>query len=37
LFQFNVTVPNGAGTGDKALQASVDGVTAPAGVFITLQ
>ncbi len=37
LFQFNVTVPAGAGTGDQALQTSVNGVPAPAGVFITLQ
>jgi uncharacterized protein (TIGR03437 family) len=37
LFQFNVTVPGGLGTGDKVLQASVNGVPAPAGVFITLQ
>jgi uncharacterized protein (TIGR03437 family) len=37
LFQFNVTVPQGAGTGDQVLAASVNGVPAPTGVFITLQ
>lgn len=36
LYQFNVVVPN-AGSGDKALSASVGGVTTPANVFITLQ
>jgi uncharacterized protein (TIGR03437 family) len=36
LYQFNVVVPN-AGSGDKALSASVGGVTTPANVLITLQ
>jgi uncharacterized protein (TIGR03437 family) len=36
LFQFNVIVPN-AGTGDRELQASVNGITTSSGVFITLQ
>jgi uncharacterized protein (TIGR03437 family) len=36
LYQFNVVVPD-AGSGDKALSASVGGVTTPANVFITLQ
>jgi uncharacterized protein (TIGR03437 family) len=36
LFQFNVVVPK-AGSGDQMLQASVNGIAAPAGVFITLQ
>ncbi|MGD1070794.1 MAG: hypothetical protein ABSB15_11690 [Bryobacteraceae bacterium] len=36
LFQFNVVVPK-AGSGDQELQTSVNGVAAPAGVFITLQ
>jgi uncharacterized protein (TIGR03437 family) len=37
LFQFNVIVPNGLGSGDKLLQATVNGVPAPGGVYITLQ
>ncbi len=37
LFQFNVVVPENAGTGDQPLQANVNGVSAPGGVFITLQ
>lgn len=37
LFQLNVTVPNGAGTGDRTLEVSVNGVATPAGVLITLQ
>jgi uncharacterized protein (TIGR03437 family) len=36
LYQFNVIVPN-AGSGDKALSASVGGVLTPSNVFITLQ
>jgi uncharacterized protein (TIGR03437 family) len=37
LFQFNVIVPNGLCSGDKLLQATVNGVPAPGGVYITLQ
>jgi uncharacterized protein (TIGR03437 family) len=37
LFQFNLIVPDGAGTGDQVLQASVNGVIPPAGFFITFQ
>ena len=36
LFQLNVIVPS-AGSGDRALLASVGGVTTPANVFLTLQ
>jgi uncharacterized protein (TIGR03437 family) len=37
LYQFNLTVPSGLGTGDVSLQASVGGVQTPPGVVITLQ
>ena len=37
LFQFNVTVPSGLGTGDVPLQAIVDGVQTPAGAVIPLR
>jgi uncharacterized protein (TIGR03437 family) len=37
LYQFNVTIPAGLGTGDIALQASVGGATTPAGVVISLR
>jgi uncharacterized protein (TIGR03437 family) len=38
LFQFNVIVPTGAGTGDQPLVASFSGgPSTPAGVYITLQ
>ena len=33
----NITVPSGLGTGDKALSATVDGVTTPTGVVLALQ
>jgi uncharacterized protein (TIGR03437 family) len=36
LYQLNVVVPS-AGSGDKALLATVGGATTPANVFITLQ
>jgi uncharacterized protein (TIGR03437 family) len=36
LYQFNVVVPS-AGSGDKALLATIGGVTTPANVLITLQ
>ena len=36
LYQLNVVVPS-AGSGDKALLATIGGVTTPANVFITLQ
>ena len=37
LYQFNLTIPAGLGTGDVALQATAGGVTTPAGVVISLQ
>lgn len=37
LYQINFTVPSGLGTGDVPLQASVGGVSTPAGVVISLQ
>ena len=37
LYQLNVTIPAGAGTGDVSLQASVGGARTPAGVVISLQ
>ncbi len=37
LYQLNVTVPSGLGTGDVSLQATVGGVQTPSGVEISLQ
>jgi uncharacterized protein (TIGR03437 family) len=37
LYQINLTVPSGLGTGDMALQATVGGVQTPSGVVISLQ
>ena len=37
LYQINVTIPSGLGTGDVSLQATVGGVATPAGVVISLQ
>ena len=37
LYQFNLTVPSGLGTGDVPLQAMVGGVTTPSGVVLSLQ
>jgi uncharacterized protein (TIGR03437 family) len=37
LYQFNLTIPTGLGTGDQAIQAVVNGVRTPAGVVISLQ
>jgi uncharacterized protein (TIGR03437 family) len=37
LYQFNVVVPSGAGSGDQLLQATVNGVQTPGGVYVTLQ
>jgi uncharacterized protein (TIGR03437 family) len=37
LYQFNLTIPPGLGTGDLSLQASVGGVQTPTGVVISLQ
>jgi len=37
LYQLNLTVPSGLGTGDVSLQAGVGGVQTPAGVVISLQ
>jgi uncharacterized protein (TIGR03437 family) len=37
LYQFNLAVPAGLGTGDVPLQAMVGGVTTPSGVVLSLQ
>ena len=37
LYQFNLTIPSGLGTGDVALQAAVGGFQTPAGIVISLQ
>jgi uncharacterized protein (TIGR03437 family) len=37
VYQFDVTVPAGLGTGDVPLQATVSGVSTPTGVVISLQ
>jgi uncharacterized protein (TIGR03437 family) len=37
LYQINLTIPPGLGTGDLSLQASVGGVQTPAGAVISLQ
>jgi len=37
VYQINLTIPSGLGTGDVLLQASVGGVQTPAGVVISLQ
>jgi uncharacterized protein (TIGR03437 family) len=37
LYQFNILLPSGLGTGDKALQAIVAGVSTPTGVVLALQ
>jgi uncharacterized protein (TIGR03437 family) len=37
LYQFNLTVPSGLGTGDLPLQGVVGGVQTPSGVVISLQ
>ena len=37
LYQINLTVPSGLGTGGVSLQASVGGVMTPSGVVISLQ
>jgi len=37
LYQINMTIPSGLGTGDVPLQATVGGATTPAGVVISLQ
>jgi uncharacterized protein (TIGR03437 family) len=37
LYQINLTVPSGLGTGDVSFQASVGGAQTPTGVVITLQ
>jgi uncharacterized protein (TIGR03437 family) len=37
LYQINVTIPAGLGTGDLPLTAIVDGVQTPSGVLISLQ
>jgi uncharacterized protein (TIGR03437 family) len=37
LYQLNLTIPPGLGTGDVSLQASVGGVQTPTGVVISLQ
>jgi len=37
LYQLNLTIPPGLGTGDVSLQATVGGVQTPSGVVISLQ
>jgi uncharacterized protein (TIGR03437 family) len=37
LYQFNLTIPSGLGSGDVSLQSTVAGVQTPAGVAISLQ
>ena len=37
LYQFNITVPSGLGTGDVPLSAMIGGVTTPTGVVVSLQ
>ena len=37
LYQFNVMVPSGLGTGDVTLQAKVGGVVTPFGAVISLR
>jgi uncharacterized protein (TIGR03437 family) len=37
LYQLNLTIPAGLGTGDVSLQAGVGGAQTPAGVVISLQ
>jgi len=37
LYQFNLTIPSGLGTGDVSLQAAVGGVRTPSGSVISLQ
>jgi uncharacterized protein (TIGR03437 family) len=37
LFQFNLTIPQGLGTGDQSLLATVNGVSTQANVVTTLQ
>lgn len=37
LFQLNLTVPSGLGTGDVPIMAMVNGVQTPTGIFISLK
>jgi uncharacterized protein (TIGR03437 family) len=37
LYQFNLTLPAAVGSGDRALQATVNGVQTPASVFVPVQ
>ena len=37
LYQLNLTIPSGLGTGDVSLQGVVGGVQTPSGVVISLQ
>jgi uncharacterized protein (TIGR03437 family) len=37
LYQFNLTVPPGTGSGDQPLQATVNGVPTPTGVVVSVQ
>jgi uncharacterized protein (TIGR03437 family) len=37
LYQLNLTVPSGLGTGDVSLQATVGNVKTPSGVVISLR
>ena len=36
LYQFNLTVPAGTGTGDQLLQATVNGISTPSGPVVTI-
>jgi uncharacterized protein (TIGR03437 family) len=37
LYQFNITLPSGLGTGDQPLVAILNGISTPSGVMIALQ
>ncbi|MEP7355483.1 MAG: hypothetical protein ABI824_19815 [Acidobacteriota bacterium] len=37
LFQFNLTIPSGLGTGDLTIKATVNGVDTPVGVVVSLE
>jgi uncharacterized protein (TIGR03437 family) len=37
LYQFNLTVPVNTGSGDQAVQATVNGVQTPPGPVVTVQ
>jgi uncharacterized protein (TIGR03437 family) len=37
LFQFNISLPAGLGTGDVSIQGVVGGIKSPAGAVLSLQ